>query len=61
MNEHLWWQGRKVWLTEVLPEDERVMPMTIAHDVVATHKLHCLCVACVAYPLELRRRLKRAR
>lgn len=35
------------------------MPVTVAHDVIAEHPILCGCSACSAYPVALRRRLKR--
>lgn len=46
---------------EVLPDDQRVMPDTVPHDVVARHTFGCQCVPCARYPDELRDRLKRRR
>lgn len=54
--DHHWYDD-----IEVLPDDERVMPVTVAHDVVAEHPFGCECLACEAYPEALKRRLKRAR
>lgn len=43
---------------EVLPDEERVMPVTIPHDVVREHPVGCRCLACETYPDELKARLK---
>lgn len=49
------------WLPDivVIPLEERVMPVTVPHDVVATHQLGCACTACTAYPKPLLGRLRR--
>ena len=45
----------------VLPDEERVLPVTIAHEEVAEHVFGCECTGCSAYPLPLLRKLKKAR
>lgn len=63
------WSGRKGsyvghhWFDDivVIPEEDRIMPATIPHDVVAEHVFGCQCDGCTLYPTPLLRRLKRAR
>lgn len=43
---------------EVIPDEDRVMPMTVPHEVIAEHWITCGCVGCRAYPVEVQRRLK---
>lgn len=44
---------------EVAPDEQRQLPVTVAHDVIATHRAGCACVPCSWYPEDLKRRLKR--
>ena len=47
-----------------LPDDERVMPPTVPHDVIAGHPLACMCYACRdyrAFDVQLLRRLRQTR
>lgn len=44
----------------VAADEDRVLPVTVAHDVIATHRVGCACEPCGAYPEALKRRLKRA-
>ena len=43
---------------EVIPDEDRVMPMTVPHEVIAEHWITCNCMGCRAYPAEVQRRLK---
>jgi len=38
---------------EVIDDDERVMPDTVPHEFVATHRHGCMCPPCQAYPAQL--------
>ena len=56
-----WFHIRWIDAIVVLPDEERVLPVTIAHEEVAEHVFGCECIGCSAYPLPLLRKLKRAR
>lgn len=43
---------------EVIPDAERVLPVTVPHEVIAEHWITCHCVPCSQYPEDLRRHLK---
>lgn len=44
---------------ETIPLERRVMPVTIPHDVIGTHRYGCSCTGCEVYPEELKRRLRK--
>ena len=45
----------------VIPDEERSMPPTVPHEVIAEHWITCGCTACQSYSPEVKRRLKMER
>lgn len=54
-----WFRKHFYYDLVLAPEEERVMPETVAHDEIGRHPFGCECPHCQRYPAELKRRLKR--
>lgn len=58
-----YWDSNRHWvtITPLLPDGDRVLPETVDHEWLRSHRIDCRCEPCSRYPKKILRNLKLVR